>query len=78
MVYCKLISVTNRIVRYAIGGYVNDITGELILHRDTNEYEVVKVPENSKVYRTHIECMLRKHFKEFQKGIFKEKIAYEI
>ena len=78
MVYCKLISVTNRIVRYAIDGYVNDITEELILHRETNEYEVIKVHKNRKSNRTHIECMLRKHFKEFQKGIFKEKIAYEI
>ena len=41
-------------------------------------YEVTKKPENSKVYRIHIEKMLRKHHKEFVSGEFKERLAYEI
>lgn len=78
MVYCKLIEVTKEFAKYAIGGFVNDLTGELVISRLTDEYEVTKKPENSKVYRIHIEKMLRKHHKEFVSGEFKERLAYEI
>ncbi len=78
MVYCKLIEITKDFAKYAIGGFVNDLTGEIIISRSTDEYEIVKNPENSKVYRIHIEKLLRSHHEEFMNGVFKEKLAYEI
>ena len=78
MVYCKLIKETANTVIYAFGGFADDLTGELLLFKGSDEYEVIKQPKNSKVYKIHIERMLRIHHEEFQRCIFKEKLAYEI
>lgn len=78
MVYCKLIKETKHTVKYAIGGFANDLTGELLLRKGTDTYEVIKQPENSKVYKIHIERMLRLHHEEFERGVYREKLAYEI
>lgn len=78
MVYCKLIEKNAKTVRYALGGFVNDMTGELVIHRETNTYEIAKMPEKSKVYKVHIDRMLLMYAKDIKKGIFSEKMGYEI
>ena len=78
MVYCKLIEKNAKRVRYALGGFVNDMTGELVIHRETNTYEIAKMPEKSKVYKVHIDRMLLMYAKDIKKGIFSEKMGYEI
>ena len=60
------------------GGFVNDMTGELVIHRETNTYEIAKMPEKSKVYKVHIDRMLLMYAKDIKKGIFSEKMGYEI
>lgn len=78
MVYCRLIKETADTVLYALGGLVDDLTGELLLFKGSDTYKIIKEPKHSKVYKIHIERMLRMYHEEFQNGVFKEKIAYEI
>lgn len=78
VVYCSLISVEGTKLTYALGGYVTDMTGELVVDYKEGTYEVTRKPMRSLARNRHIETMLRKHHAEFQKGIFPEKMSYEI
>lgn len=78
MIYCDLIEAPGDIVKYAIGGRANDITGELIISIQDGSFDLIKAPENSKVYQKHIAAMVYWHLDEFRKGIFRDKISYEI
>ena len=78
MVYCKLKEKNSKTVKYALGGFVNDMTGELVIYRETNTYEITKMPERSIVYKIHIDRMLLMYAKDIKKGIFSEKMGYEI
>ena len=78
MVYCRLISVDDKIIKYLIGGLANDLTGELIVNKSDFSFELVKKPEKSVVFLSHIDSLLRKHRNEFLQGIFKKEIAREI
>ena len=77
-IYCNLISRDGQILRYAIGSLVNDITGEIEVNIDDLSYKIIKQPENSVLYGRLIESMLAKHKKEYDQGVFKEKISREI
>lgn len=78
MVYCNLEKVNGAMLVYSIGGIVSDITGKLIVDYKKGEYELVKEPEKSKVYDRHIKRLLNRAQTDYDKGIFKKKIAYEI
>ena len=78
MVYCKLKEKNSKTVKYALGGFVNDMTGELVIYRETNTYEITKMPERSIVYKVHIDRMLLMYARDIKKGIFSEKMGYEI
>ena len=60
-VFCKLLSVNEKVAVYAIGGSPEDLTGELLVDTEAGTYELLKAPENSKVYDVHIGAMLRKY-----------------
>ena len=78
MVYCHYISHTDDTVTYAYGETIYDITGELIFHFGEEEgIEVVREPERHEVIPYQIHSLYGMHRKEFKRGIFKEKIAYE-
>ena len=78
MVYCNLISSDGKSLRYAIGGLVNDITGEMEVNKEDLSYKIIKQPESSVLYGRHIESMLARHKREYDQGIFKERISHEI
>lgn len=50
MVYCKLISQNNDVIKYAIGALYNDLTGILVLNPKTHSYEIEKQPDQEEVY----------------------------
>lgn len=78
MVYCNYKEHTTDTVTYLYGENIGDITGELIFHfGDAEGIEIVREPEKDVVLRQQIHSLYGKHRKEFKKGIFKEKIAYE-
>lgn len=78
MVYCKYKSNTENTVTYAYGETIDDITGELIFHFGENEgFEIIRKPEKYPVITRQIHSLYGMHRKEFEQGIFKEKIAYE-
>ena len=78
MVYCNKIKEDGGVVMYAIGGTVNDISGEMIVDYDNRTFEIVKQPEKSKVYSRHVSAMLQKAFSDYANGEIKERLAYEI
>jgi hypothetical protein len=78
MVYCKLISQQNNVIRYAIGALYNDLTGILVLNPKTQSYEIEKQPNQEEVYEHFIDKMLRRYQKYFDAGEIPEKMSYEI
>ena len=78
MVYCELIKKTKDSALYTLGGPGHDNSGILHVFKGSDEYEIIKEPEKSKVYRVHIGRMLRKHADEIKDGIFREKMSWEI
>lgn len=78
MVYCNFKEKTDTTVTYMYGAVVNDVTGELIFHFTEDIIEIVTPPKKEKVYMKYIKRLYGKQRENFQKGIFKEKIAYEI
>lgn len=78
MVYCNYKSHTDDTVTYAYGETIDDITGELIFCFGEKEgIEIIRKPEKYPVRISQIRSVYGKHRKEFEQGIFKEKIAYE-
>lgn len=78
MVYCKLISVDETTIKYAVGGLDSDITGELSVDKNDYSFMITKRPAKSVILDKHVDRLLRKHRSEFIDGVFKESIAYEI
>ena len=78
MVYCKLIKATEESAKYLMGGSGGDMTGILVYNRKEDSFEGEKEPDESTVYKAHLKSMICKYIEEFRKGIFKEKIGYEI
>lgn len=78
MVYCRLISQQNNVIRYAIGALYNDLTGILVLNPKEQSYEIEKQPDQEEVYEHFIDKMLRQYQRYFDNGEIPEKMSYEI
>ncbi len=78
MVYCSFLKVQNKIIRYSLGGYSDDLTGVLVVDMNNKSFYVEKEPEASKVYPRLIGSMLRKYLPELEKGEYPERMSYEI
>ena len=78
MVYCRLISANENVLKYAAGGLANDLTGELQVNKGDVSYQVTKAPERSILYPRHIEAMLSKYGEKIKRGSLIEIMAYEI
>ncbi len=78
MVYCKLISQNNDVIRYAIGALYNDLTGILVLNPKTQSYEIEKQPDQEEVYEHYIDKMFRRSQHLFDNGNIPEEMSYEI
>lgn len=78
MVYCNYDRHEGNTVFYKIGGSSKDITGELAIYLNDKTYELLKEPENSKVYDRHIHSMLYWALPELLAGKFPPKLSYEI
>jgi hypothetical protein len=79
MVYCDYRSHTDDTATYAYGETIDDITGVLVFHFGKEEgIEIIKKPERHGVIGRQINSLYGIHREEFKKGIFKEKIAYEV
>ena len=78
MVFCYLLSVKDNIALYALGGIPDDLTGRLMIDSGNGSFLILKAPENSTVYDTHIRSMLSKYRTSIEKGDFKQKMAYQI
>ena len=78
MVYCDLIKNENKLLTYKIGGFASDLTGLIVFHTQNATYELIKEPENSKVYKRHLERLARRCKGMYDKGIVKNKLSLEI
>ena len=78
MVYCNFMKRDGDLLYYTIGGNIDDLTGVICIDYVNQEYTVLKKPGASNVYYRHIDSMLRKAQKDFERGIFRERLAYEI
>ena len=61
MVYCKMISQQDNVIRYAIGALYNDLTGILVLNLNEQSYVIEKQPDQEEVYEHFIDKMLRQY-----------------
>ena len=78
MVYCNLLSAEGSKLIYAIGGSTDDITGKLVINLEDRSYDIIKEPERTKVYARHISSMVGRAWNRFEKGIYPERLSYEI
>ena len=78
MLFCNLLSVDGKKALYAMGGTPEDLTGLLLIDAENETFEILKEPENSKVYLAHIRSMLWYHQEELNNGVFKKRMAYQI
>lgn len=78
MVFCNLLSKNDEYLEYAIGGSPNDLSGRLRVNHKDLSYVLITAPEHTKVYGRHIAAMLSRAKRDYKKGIFEEKLAYQI
>ena len=79
MVYCNYVSHDEEIARYRYGGYVSDITGIVDFELNGKGFYVVKEPDRNIDYLPAV--LMRLYplaMKKFRKGLFPEKLSYEI
>ena len=58
MIYCKLVSQNNGVLKYAIGGMPDDLSGTLFVDMNDSSFELEKEPEETTVYIGEIKTML--------------------
>ena len=63
---------------YYIGTSIRDLSGEVIFYKDLREPMLLKQASKESVTSRHIARIYGKYRVEFENGIFKEKLAYEI
>lgn len=78
MVYCRLLSKTKNIIKYAIGSLYDDITGIMELNPGELSYQIIKEPRQEGLYSHFIDKMLMKYKDKLASGIIPEKMSYEI
>ena len=77
MVYCKFIEGNDKYVRYAYGGIVSDITGEIMFNFRDDVIEILHTPKKVDAPARHIKRLYGAQRDNFRNGVFKEKISYE-
>lgn len=77
MIYCKLVSSDNNSATYNFGIRTDNLSGSVIFHKDSNEPEVINLPEKGEEAMFWLRKLYVRHRDEFSKGIFKEKLSYE-
>ena len=78
MVFCDLLSFDGKKARYAIGGTLEDMTGELVVDLAEGTFELVSPPKESTVYEPHIGSMLRKYQAKNKNEGFAKRMAWQI
>lgn len=78
MVYCKIKERNADSAVYLIGARTDDMTGEITFFKGNRLPKLNKQAEKYPVREMHISRLYGKHMSDFEKGIFKDKIAYEI
>lgn len=77
MVYCNLIDANETSARYAYGSHPTSLTGEIYFDGKNGYFEIIKEPENDTVYLKCLKSLYWKYYRDFEKGVFREKIAFE-
>ena len=78
MVYCKIKERKDDFAVYNIGTRVDDMTGEITFYKGHQEPLLGKQAEKAPIRDIHIVKILRKYMRDFEKGIFNDKLAFEI
>ena len=76
MVYCSLKHDYEDRAVYSFGATIDDMTGELVIHKDM-DIEIVCEPKRYHVTANWLAKLLTKYQTDFRKGIFKKQLAYE-
>ena len=77
ILYCKLKENTDSTVTYSFGDVYDNMPGEVVFHFVDDVIEIVKKPIDQAIFSRQLNSLYGMHREEFQKGIFKENIAYE-
>ena len=75
MIYCNQTSVTADSGTYDFGMDASNLTGIITFSKDS--FEILKWPNEENTCRPWLRKLLAKYRKEFEAGVFKEKLAYE-
>ena len=78
MVYCKIKVRNADSAVYSIGTQIDDMTGEITFFQDNRPPKLNKQAQKYPIREMHIIRLYGKHMSDFKKGVFKDKIAYEI
>lgn len=78
MVYCNLKENRKDSAVYNIGTTIGDLSGEVVFYASGREPELTQQAKKEPVRNKHIAKIYGKYYDDFAKGIFKEKIAYEV
>ena len=78
MVYCQMKENKGDSAIYMIGTTVEDMTGEVVFYKGQREPELLKQANEDPVRPRHLARIYGKYIRDFAKGNFKEKLAYEI
>ena len=78
MIYCNLKNSDGNSATYDFGLRTDDLSGIVIFYKDRIEPEVVKLPSQGERAILLLSKLNAHHRRDFSKGIFKEKLSYEI
>ena len=77
MVYCDLKQNNGGLLTYNYGGY-GDRSGIVVFDAKNGTFDIIKKPENSIVFLSHLDHLARRTRGLYEKGIVKERMAHEI
>lgn len=78
MIYCNLLSMDGSLATYAISCDTHDMTGRLEVDYKTDYYRLLKRPEKSVFYDPLVRHVVARGRYLYDKGIVKDRLAYEI
>ena len=75
MIYCNRTSKTKTSGTYSFGMNAENLSGVITFSKDS--FEIEKWPDEGENCKLWLRKLIAKHRGDFQKGVFRKKLAYE-
>lgn len=77
MVYCDLIERKANSAIYAFGTQIGNVTGEAEFYAGYKTPSIIRQPDGENISLQKLMRVVGIHYRNFEKGVFPEKISYE-